>query len=94
MVVIEHRLISEDGQGSRRAWVSRLVSLGEPPDNSAMGRAAALPAALAACRVVSGGFSGSGLTLPTHPDLYEPILEQAQKLGLTAEESEAQRPSA
>ena len=94
MVVIEHRLISEDREGSRRAWVSRFVSLGEPPDDSAMGHAAALPAALAACRVVSGEYSGSGLTLPTHPDLYEPILEQLEKFGLIAEESEAHRPSA
>lgn len=92
VVIIEHRLTTVNDAGRRRLWTSRLVIEGEPPDASAMGRAAALPAALAACHVLTGRIQGAGLKIPTEPSLFEPVLQDLSRLGIGFEETEAPLP--
>ncbi|KAL5513968.1 hypothetical protein ACEPAG_2729 [Sanghuangporus baumii] len=52
------------------------------PEHSAMALCVGVPAALAALRVLDGGYKEVGVRGPDHPDMYEFVLEGMQERGL------------
>ncbi|KAL5501124.1 hypothetical protein ACEPAH_9511 [Sanghuangporus vaninii] len=52
------------------------------PAHSAMALCVGVPAALAALRVLDGGYKQVGVRGPDHPDMYEFVLEGMQERGL------------
>jgi saccharopine dehydrogenase-like NADP-dependent oxidoreductase len=61
---------------------STLVAFGEPEGDSAMARTVSLPAAVAAYLLVEGTIRLTGVHIPTHEDIYNPVLDELAKLGI------------
>lgn len=90
MIVMWHRFHYRDSQGQERIKTSHLVHIGEDETHTAMSLTVGLPLALAARMWVRGDWNGSGVLLPTTPDLYAPLLKGLQKEGIVFTESEIQ----
>lgn len=88
MIVMEHRFTAERGESSRRV-VSRLVAFGEPHGDSAMARTVTLPAAIAVRLRLEGRLARTGVRIPVEPEIYEPVLDEMERLGIRFDESEA-----
>ena len=80
MIVMWHRFRYRTGSGESRVRTSSLVHIGEDDTHTAMSLTVGLPLALAARMWIRGDWNGTGVVLPTTPDLYGPLLE-----GLAAE---------
>ena len=75
LVILLHRLEYERPDGTRGRVTSTLREFGEPGGITAMARTVGLPMALAVERILTGELSLVGAQLPTHPDVYRPLLE-------------------
>ena len=75
MIVMWHRFHYRDAEGRDRVRTSHLVHIGEDETHTAMSLTVGL--AVGACRpdVVRGDWSGTGVLLPTTPDLYAPLAQ-------------------
>jgi saccharopine dehydrogenase-like NADP-dependent oxidoreductase len=67
---------------------SKLLSYGEDPVHTAMSKTVGLPIAIAARHILEGRWNLSGVQLPTNPDIYEPVLQELESLGIRFSESE------
>ncbi|HEX4822878.1 MAG TPA: saccharopine dehydrogenase C-terminal domain-containing protein [Candidatus Polarisedimenticolaceae bacterium] len=81
MIVLRHEL----GSGGR-TFVSSLVAYGGPAA-SAMARTVALPAALAARLILDRRVALTGVRIPVHREIYEPVLNGLQGMGIVFEET-------
>jgi saccharopine dehydrogenase-like NADP-dependent oxidoreductase len=61
---------------------STLVAFGEPEGDSAMARTVSLPAAVAAHHLITGKITLTGVHIPTHKDVYNPVLDELANLGI------------
>lgn len=88
MVVLQHELEVEYPQenGRMEKHVSTLIAYGDPGGFTAMSRTVGQPAALGAELLLTGGLKMTGVQIPTHPDIYTPILTALEKTGLTFSE--------
>jgi saccharopine dehydrogenase (NADP+, L-glutamate forming)/spermidine synthase len=89
MVILQHEfLVVYPGQ-KREKIVSTLIDFGIPNGYSAMSRTVGLPVAIGAKLILEGRINMTGVEIPVHPVLYEPILEELEALGISfREESE------
>ncbi|MBK11926.1 MAG: saccharopine dehydrogenase [Crocinitomicaceae bacterium] len=88
MIVMWHRFHYRDAQGRERMKTSHLVHIGEDEMHTAMSLTVGLPLALAARMWVGGEWNGSGVLLPTKPDLYSPLLKGLQREGIVFTETD------
>jgi saccharopine dehydrogenase (NADP+, L-glutamate forming)/spermidine synthase len=86
MVVLYDVVIGEYPDGSRERFISSLVDFGEPGGDSAVSRTVALPAAIAVKLILDGKIGLTGVHIPTHPEIYNPVLEKLGELGMKIEE--------
>jgi hypothetical protein len=85
MIVMRHEIEAEYPD-RRESITSTLVVHGQPDGDSAMARTVGLPAAVATRRVLEGLDTRPGVRIPTEPDVYEPILDELEGLGIACEE--------
>jgi saccharopine dehydrogenase-like NADP-dependent oxidoreductase len=86
MLVLQHTFIAEYPD-RREKITSTMVDFGIPGGDSSMNRTVGLPAAVAARFVLEGRFHRPGVVVPVMPELYEPVLEELGRLGITFTES-------
>ena len=93
MVVLKHELEVDYTESDRaaEALTSTMVVEGEPGGMTAMARTVGLPAALAARMVLTGQLPLTGCHIPTHPSIYEPVLGDLAKEGISFEERVTER---
>jgi saccharopine dehydrogenase-like NADP-dependent oxidoreductase len=89
MIVMWHRFRYTTASGEQRVRTSHLVHIGEDDTHTAMSLTVGLPLALAARMWMRGDWSGTGVILPTHADLYEPLLEALGQEGISFTEADA-----
>jgi saccharopine dehydrogenase-like NADP-dependent oxidoreductase len=65
---------------------SSLVDFGEPGGDSSMSRTVSLPAAIAARLILEGKISPRGVQRPVHPEIYNPVLDELENLGIVCSE--------
>ncbi len=80
MIVLYHNFIV-DLHGQRRIE-SLLVDFGQVDGDSAMARTVSLPAAIGAYLIATGQVKERGVIIPVTPELYEPVLQELQSLGI------------
>jgi saccharopine dehydrogenase (NADP+, L-glutamate forming) len=75
LIVLQHRftILFSD---RREVRTSTLVQLGTETGITAMSRTVAIPVAIAARLILEGTFTKPGLSIPTIPELYQPILQE------------------
>ncbi|GEO03050.1 saccharopine dehydrogenase [Adhaeribacter aerolatus] len=87
MVVMQH-LITYVLNGETKELTSSLVVRGEDQTNTAMAKTVGLPVGMAAKLILEGKLKHTGIVIPTHPDIYEPILHELKIYGIYFTEEE------
>lgn len=86
MIVLQHEFLALSESGRSERIVSTLIDYGVPGGDSSMSRTVGLPAAIAARLVLEGKIRMTGVQVPVHPEIYDPILEELGTLGVRFEE--------
>ncbi|SDX46518.1 saccharopine dehydrogenase family protein [Hymenobacter psychrophilus] len=88
MIVMQHQFEFEL-DGHRHGRNSSVVVLGDDATHTAMAKTVGLPLGMAVRRLATGQLRQRGVVIPTHPDLYEPILDElAADYGIVFVEEE------
>jgi saccharopine dehydrogenase-like NADP-dependent oxidoreductase len=88
MIVLQHEFVIEAPGGERRVY-STLIDYGIPGGDSAMARTVSLPVAIATRLVLEGRVAERGVIAPITPNVYNPILDELEQLGIRCEERTA-----
>ncbi|UOG76930.1 saccharopine dehydrogenase NADP-binding domain-containing protein [Hymenobacter tibetensis] len=75
MIVMQH-LFGFELDGRQHHLTASLVVLGDDATNTAMAKTVGLPLGMAVRLLARNEFTHRGVVIPTHPDLYEPILAE------------------
>jgi saccharopine dehydrogenase (NAD+, L-glutamate forming) len=87
MIVMWHKFIyREKVTGLESEITSSVVVKGCGNKNTAMAKTVGLPLAMAAKLFLTGKIKLKGMFIPTHPDIYEPVLDELEKYGIYFEE--------
>ena len=65
---------------------STLIEYGIPNGDSAMARTVSLPAAIAVRLILEGKITTTGVHIPVIKEIYEPVLEELENLGIRSQE--------
>ena len=85
MIVLHHEFdVDYDGRGEH--VTSTLVDFGVPGGDSAMARTVSLPAAIATRLILEGKITLTGVQIPVVPEIYEPVLAELERFGITCVE--------
>ena len=87
MIVMWHKLCVRN-KDVEKEYNSSLVVIGEEQPRTAMAKTVGLPVGIAAKLVMEGRFNISGVHLPTLSELYNPILDELEAMGIKFEERE------
>lgn len=91
LIVMWHRFRYEK-DGRKHTLESYLVTPGEDQVYTAMSKTVGLPMAIAARLILEGKFRMSGVMLPVIPEIYDPIMEELNQLGISFVEKESELP--
>ena len=99
---LKHRLVYDEGEMDllvmhhefeatypdlpRQRIQSTLIDCGIPGGDSSMSRTVGYPVGIAAGLLAKGKITLAGVLRPVHPQIYEPILRECQRLGIRFEE--------
>jgi len=85
MVVMHHEFIAE--YKTKKEYItSTLVDYGIPDGDTSVARTVALPAAIAVKMVLNKQITLTGVHIPVIPEIYTPILDELEGLGITFKE--------
>ena len=87
MIVLQHEFVIEHPKGVRHVF-STLIDFGIPGGDSAMARTVSLPVAIATRLILQGEVTERGVIAPTQPGVYNPILDELERLDIRCEERE------
>ncbi len=87
MIVMQHQFEYTLG-GIRKKLVSSLVVKGDDQTDTAMAKTVGLPLGIAAIKILEGKFSVKGVQIPVHEEIFKPIIEELQEMGIRFVESE------
>ncbi len=87
MIILYHHFIAEYPAGKKEEITSTLIDYGIPHGDSSMSRTVSLPAAVGARLILEGKFTKPGVWVPVIPELYNPMLDELEPLGIRCEEA-------
>jgi saccharopine dehydrogenase-like NADP-dependent oxidoreductase len=88
MIVMLHE-IGYRKEGQVRKITSQLVVKGDDSLRTAMAKTVGLPLAMAALLLLQKKIGLRGLQIPTHADIYVPVLQALQKEGIKFSETDS-----
>lgn len=86
MVVLYHEFEAEYQDGRIDKIESILVDYGVPGGDSSMARTVSYPAAIGSRLILEGTIKRKGILSPIHPEIYEPVLNELEGLGVNFQE--------
>lgn len=86
MVALENRLMAALPDGRLEETRISLLAIGVPWGDSAMSRTVALPAAIVTRLLLEGAFAAPGVQIPVARELYRPLLDELESLGIALQE--------
>jgi saccharopine dehydrogenase-like NADP-dependent oxidoreductase len=86
MVALQHILLVSWPGGEREVIKSSLVQCGSPSTDTAVARTVALPAAMAVEMILEGQITARGVHIPVIPEIYNPVLDRLEDLGMKMNE--------
>jgi saccharopine dehydrogenase-like NADP-dependent oxidoreductase len=89
MVVMQH-LVTYKLNGETKELKSSLVVLGEDQNRTAMAKTVGLPVGIAAKLILQKKVNLTGVVIPTHAVLYEPMLAELAEHGISFVEEETE----
>ncbi|MBN2745393.1 MAG: saccharopine dehydrogenase NADP-binding domain-containing protein [Bacteroidales bacterium] len=88
MIVMQHRFEFSDSDNKPHIKVASLVVEGESKEITAMAKTVGLPLAIAVKLVATGKVNIPGVSVPVVPELYQPILDELETLGIVFKEED------
>jgi len=82
MVIMQHSCVIEKANGENQEIVSRMLDFATSEDTS-IARTVALPAAIAIKMILNGEIANKGVQIPITKTIYEPVLNELEKLGIS-----------
>ena len=82
MIILCHKFNAQQADGSLENITSTLIDYGVPGGYSSMARTVSLPTAIASKLMLERKFSKPGVHIPVYPELYNPILDELQGMGI------------
>ena len=82
MIVIQHTFLAGYSDGRKEVIRSRIIDFGNPGKDTAVARTVALPAAIGTEMILMGEIPATGVHIPVIPEIYTPILNQLETLGI------------
>jgi saccharopine dehydrogenase (NADP+, L-glutamate forming)/spermidine synthase len=86
MIVLHHDFRAEYPGNKKEKITSTLVDYGIPNGDSSMSRTVGLPAAIGATLILNGKIKETGVHIPVSPTIYEPALDELEKLNIVCKE--------
>jgi saccharopine dehydrogenase (NADP+, L-glutamate forming)/spermidine synthase len=86
MIVLHHQFVAEKEGDSPIKIFCTMIDYGRPGGDSAMSRTVGLPAAVGARYILEGRINAPGVHIPVSPDIYEPVLEELERLEISFSE--------
>ncbi|MFO7866532.1 MAG: saccharopine dehydrogenase C-terminal domain-containing protein [Candidatus Aminicenantes bacterium] len=87
MVILKHSFSVSYPDGTGENITSTLLDFGIPGGHSAMARTVGLPVGAAAKLVLEGSIQKTGVHIPVTPDIYQPILLEMKREGISFQET-------
>jgi saccharopine dehydrogenase-like NADP-dependent oxidoreductase len=81
LVVMQH-LLAYQADGKQYRMTASLAVTGDDARHTAMAKTVGLPLGIIAKRIMLGQISHRGVVIPTHPDIYEPVLAELETFGI------------
>ncbi len=82
MLILRHKFIVENKDKSRDMITSTMVDFGIPNGDSSMARTVSLPLAIGVKLMAEGKINLTGVHIATKKEIYEPALEELEKLNI------------
>ncbi len=87
MIILNHVfIVSYPQKGRKEKITATLVDFGIPGGDSSMARTVSLPAAIATKLILNGDIKGTGVRMPVDPEIYLPVLDELEKMGVKFDE--------
>jgi len=86
MVVLVHEFAAAYPD-QEESITSTLIDFGVPGGDTAMARTVGTPAAVGARMILEGKIGLTGVHIPVVPEIYEPVLDELEHVGIAFEES-------
>src|SRR5690554_3297786 len=87
MIVMYHKFVYKL-KGELKEITSEMVYIGEDQSYTAMSDTVGLPIGICTKKVLNGTITQKGVHLPTHRDIYKPILEELENYGVVFKEKQ------
>ena len=81
MLVLQHEFLAEY-PGRKEKITSTMIDFGIPHGDTSMSRTVGLPAAISVKLILQGKINLTGVHTPVVPEIYEPVLEELEQLGI------------
>ena len=85
MIVMYHKF-GYELNGEQFQIDSKMACIGNDQTYTAMAKTVGLPVAMAALQILNGNIDLTGVVIPTHKQIYEPILKELEELGVVFKE--------
>jgi saccharopine dehydrogenase-like NADP-dependent oxidoreductase len=86
MICMQHLFLVRYPDGKLEVISSRMLDYGSPATNTSIARTVALPASMAVKNILAGRIQLSGVYRPVLPELYNPILNELETVGIRMHE--------
>jgi saccharopine dehydrogenase-like NADP-dependent oxidoreductase len=81
MLILQHEFIAQY-PGRQQKITSTMIDFGIPHGDTSMSRTVGLPAAIGVRMVLQGKINLTGVYTPVVPEIYGPVLEELERLGI------------
>lgn len=88
MIIMQHEFKYTTKDDEDKMIVSAMAYIGENQEKTAMAITVGLPLAITTKLLLTGKIDLTGVNLPVHKQIYEPVLEELQKFGVNFQEKE------
>lgn len=86
MVAMQHTFIASYDNGKKELIKSNLLDFGTLKTDTSIARTVALPAACSVDMILKDKITVTGVHIPVISEIYNPILDQLETLGIKMEE--------
>ncbi len=88
MIVMQHEFKYTTKSNEDKMIVSAMAYIGKNQEKTAMAVTVGLPLAITTKLLLTGKINLTGVNLPVHKQIYEPVLEELEKFNINFEEKE------
>ena len=82
MVAMQHTFLAAFSDGRKEVIRSRMLDFGTLATDTSIARTVALPAAIAVEMILDGKINVKGVHIPVIPEIYNPVLDHLEELGI------------